>query len=210
MPEDMMGLRDWIEAKLASITQVSDERNLKYEATFVAVAKASEIALAAQEKAVAAALAAAEKAVNAAFEASEKAIVKAEDAQKQINNSSNEFRQALNDSNLSKIGRPEFSLIIDAMNHQVEELKTTINHNKEEEVRAIQELRAERTRIMDTFKDDVTNRIGDLKDSRNIQTGHEEQRVSGRLQSNWLFGAILGGLGLLIGIIEFILRSTGK
>lgn len=86
-----------------------NERDRRYEQRFADVERATTLALHA-----------AEKQTVISFEAASKAVEKAEAAQKAYNERSNEFRQALDDSNREKIGRAEFDTRFHATDEKLE------------------------------------------------------------------------------------------
>lgn len=233
--KEVAALRSFVQSMQAT----SDERDRRYLEKFDAVAKSAEAAglaagtavaaaLAAQEKAVAAAFAAQEKAVAAINEARDKAILKAEEALRDYKTAANEFRGTLSDLAARLLSRTEAEVRFLAVDKVVDDFKQATQITIDQVKRDVQvtrdELRAENVasqaarnvmfegvrKEMQAIRDELRGEISDLRESRSAGMGHDEQRTSSRLQSNWLFGAILGGLGLLIGVIEFILRSVGK
>lgn len=102
----------------------------------------------AQKEAVAAALAANKELTNNAFLASEKAIGKAEAAQEDYNTRSNEFRQALDDSNKDKLGRPEAEGRFSGIGERLDEIKKEFEKYQALQATEIRSLRESRSQDM--------------------------------------------------------------
>lgn len=102
----------------------------------------------AQKEAVAAALAANKELTNNAFLSSEKAIGKAESAQTDYNSRSNEFRQALDDSNKDKLSRAEAEGRFNGVAERVDELKKEFEKYQALQAIEIRSLRESRSQDM--------------------------------------------------------------
>lgn len=164
-----------------------DERDRLYDVRFRAGETAVAAALAAQEKAVSAALNAQEKQTSTAFLASEKAIVKAEDAQREYNIRSNEFRGQLDDQAKMLMPRAEVAALFKAMEEKVYGIKAELQISQQAastaNERSIASHGAE---------------IASLRESRSESGG----KAAG---SERLYGYLIGGAGLLLGVVGTIL-----
>ena len=163
------------------------ERDRRYEERTRITEESVSSRFRAAEVAVAAALAAQEKAVAAAFLASEKAIVKAEAAQSDYNARSNEFRGQLDDQAKTLMGRNEALAKFNAYDTKFDDLK----------------------KFYDSKVDDLKKEIQSLRESRSAGEGAGGARQADRVQSNWSIGVGIAIFGVIIGIVEFVLRTTG-
>lgn len=117
------------------------------------------------------------------FIASEKAETKSEASQKAFNERSNEFRQALDDSNKTKIDRTEVRNELKNLNENLEGFKVTVD------------------KTFDEVKKDINN----LRESRSKGYGKDESGSAHTHQRNWSIGiavaVILGFISTIISII---------
>lgn len=162
-----------ITSELDGLRELMDERDRRY-GTVAQDAK----------EAVAAALSAQKELTTAAFAASEKAIGKAEAAQIDYNARSNEFRQALDDSNKDKLSRVE----ADNRFHVVEE---KIGDGK---------------RALDQYKDSQAAEIRSLRETRSMNVGMKEAATETRAQSNITTTQVIGLIAALAAIGYLILH----
>ena len=127
------------------------------------------------------------KRYNQRFEAQEKAVEKSETAQNNYNIRSNEFRQAIDDSNKIKIDRTE-----------VEGLFTNIE-------KKIETMKSDFIRTIDKINDEIRY----LRDERNKDFGKDQDVRENRGQKNWSTGILIAVVIALISlfgtIIMFIL-----
>jgi hypothetical protein len=191
----LLDLQDLMQTKFEASSAVNTERDRRYEQRFASAETAVAAALAAQQVAVAAALQAQKEATAAAFAASEKAIVKAELSQTNYNERSNEFRAALDDSNKSNISRNEADSRFKAVESKIEDMKEIRDRDNKEMRDSIANLRESRSEGVGSTGRGASDRV---------------EYVQNRSQSNWIIGiAITLGIAVL-GVLEFILRATGK
>ena len=133
----------------------------------------------AAEIAVNAALASQQKNTADAFLASENAIEKAENAQKEYNIAHNDLSRKLDEQNKATVPRPETTALFKAADEKLAALQS----NYDSKIEAIRE--------------NLTREIAGLRESRSAGEG----KTTG---ANALWGYIVGGFGLLLGMIGTI------
>lgn len=128
------------------------------------------------------ALSAADKLTLQAFAASEKAIEKAEIAQQAYNARSNEFRQALSDSGKENVSRVEADSKFATFEEKLAEIK----------------------KDFERYKDGQVSELRDLRESRSEGRGARVASTESKQDNRWLYGALVGLIGLLLAITNFV------
>lgn len=160
-----------------------------------AMEKAHDRDIANSKESVVAALSASDKQTTAAFDSAEKAIEKAEQAQKEYNIRSNEFRQALDDSNKNNMSRTEYIQGHTSLIQKIEGVEKSVNLLSPKEIVDAN---------LDRLRDDIKN----LQLARATLDGKASQESVGRAQLIALIGMGFGLIGTVIAIINLFSKVT--